>query len=442
MVLFGIGSGDFPAAEPALKFCLILHSLPTVNMIGVIGLSHKSAPLEVRECYAFGSGDVTELSNNILSSDQVDELVVLSTCNRTELYFITSSNCLKGAIHHIDHCLRDYGPYDPRSKKHFYHLFDNGAVNHLFRLISGLESMVTGEYQIVSQVKEAYELARQNDFSGKILNRLFIKTLEVGKLVRTRTEISRGAFSVSYAAVEKCREHFSNLEERNILLVGAGETGELVVKNFHKRGCHRISIANRTAGHAEELARRYQAETVPFSQLADAIRNAEIVISSVLGEHLIHSGMLGDSPFEHKVMMVDLGVPRNISPEVGELDHVRLLNIDDLQKVVLQNEEKKKSYFDVAEQIIAEKSAEFNEWLISQKLSPTIQNIVKSVRQMHAEGLESFRSSLSEKELEAMERYGQHLSEKMIKTVVKNLKETSENGRKNEIVQAVSKLFE
>ncbi|MGM0377334.1 MAG: glutamyl-tRNA reductase [Bacteroidota bacterium] len=411
-------------------------------MIGVIGLSHKSAPLDVRECYAFGNHDVTQLSQKILTSDQVDEVVIISTCNRTELYFVTSSNCLKGAIKHIDHCLRDYGPYDPTSKKHFYHLFDNAAVNHLFRLISGLESMVTGEYQIVSQVKEAYDLAHQNNFSGKILNRLFIKTLEVGKLVRTRTEISRGAFSVSYAAVEKCRTHFSNLEERNILLVGAGETGELVVKNFHKRGCHRISIANRTAGHAEELAGRYQAETVPFTQLADAIRKAEIVISSVSGEHLIHSQMLGGSPFEHKVMMVDLGVPRNIHPRVGEMDHVRLLNIDDLQKVVLQNEEKKKSYFDIAEQIIAEKSEEFNEWLISQKLSPTIQNIVKSVRQMHAEGLEAYRASLSDEEFEALERYGQHLSEKMIKTVVKNLRETSENGRKSEVVKAVGKLFE
>lgn len=411
-------------------------------MIGVIGLSHKSAPLDVRECYAFGNQDVTQLSQKILTSDQVDEVVILSTCNRTELYFITSSNCLKGAIQHIDHCLRDYGPYDPTSKKHFYHLFDNAAVNHLFRLISGLESMVTGEYQIVSQVKEAYDLAHQNNFSGKILNRLFIKTLEVGKLVRTKTEISRGAFSVSYAAVEKCREHFSNLEERNILLVGAGETGELVVKNFHKRGCHRISIANRTADHAEELAGRYQAEAVPFSRLTDAIRDAEIVISSVSGEHLIHPQMLGDAPFESKVMMVDLGVPRNIHPGVGEMDHVRLLNIDDLQKVVLQNEEKKKSYFDVAEQIISEKSEEFHEWLISQKLSPTIQHIVKSVRQMHAESLEAYRSSLSEEELEALERYGQHLSEKMIKTVVKNLKETSENGRKNEIVDAVGKLFE
>jgi glutamyl-tRNA reductase len=302
--------------------------------------------------------------------------------------------------------------------------------------------MVTGEYQIVSQVKEAYDLAHQNGFSGKILNRLFIKTLEVGKLVRTRTEISRGAFSVSYAAVEKCREHFSNLEERNILLVGAGETGELVVKNLHKRGCHRISIANRTPENARDLADRYQAETVPFNQLTQAIKQAEIVISSVSGEHLIHPDMLGGITFDRKVMMVDLGVPRNISPDVGGMDHVRLLNIDDLQKVVLQNEEKKKSYFDTAEQIIEEKSTEFEEWLVSQKLAPAIQHVVSSVRQTHTNGIEAHRSNLSEEELEIVDRYGQYLSDKVINAVIKNLKTLSENGRKNEIVEAIGKLFE
>ncbi|MFO8002064.1 MAG: glutamyl-tRNA reductase [Marinilabilia sp.] len=411
-------------------------------MIGVIGLSHKSAPLEVRECYAFDSTDVIRLSECILSGDQVEEIVVISTCNRTELYFTTASKCLKGAVKHIDQCLHDFGPYDISSKKHFYHLFESGAVNHLFRLISGLESMVTGEYQIVSQIKEAFHLASNNSFTGKILNRLFTKALEVGKQVRTRTGISRGAFSVSYAAVEKCREHFANLEQRKILLVGAGETGELVVKNFHKRGCQHISIANRTPGNAKELAHRYQAETVPYEELASAIKKAEIVITSVTGEHLIHPGMFEAAGSDHKIMMIDLGVPRNIHPDVGELSHVRLLNIDDLQRVVIQNEEKKKSYFDTAEEIIAEKNSEFEEWMIGQKLSPTIQNIVSSVRRIHGEGMDAFRSSHSAEELEIMERYSHHLSEKMIKTLVKNLKATTDNGRRIEVVKMIDKLFD
>ncbi len=411
-------------------------------MIGIIGLSHKSAPLEVRERYAFNQQNIDTLSNCILSGGQVEEVVILSTCNRTEIYFMTQSNCIKGAVKQIDQCLHEFSEYDSTSKEYFYHLFDARAVTHLFRLISGLESMIVGEYQIVAQIKDAFQYAQKQSTTRKILNRLFTKALEVGKQVRTYTGISRGAFSVSYAAVEKCREHFSHIEKRKILLIGAGETGELVLKNFHKRGSHKITIANRTLEKAQELAVRYNAETVPLENLRSAIRGAEIVISSITGEHLINKDLLGAAPFDHKVMMVDLGVPRNIHPDVAGISHVKLLNIDDLQQVVTQNEEKKKSYFDVAERIIAEKGKEFDEWLMTQKLSPAIQLIASSLRQLHNDGLAAFKSSASEEEIEIMNSYGQHLSEKMIKTLIKNLKSTTENGRKEDVVEVVNKLFQ
>lgn len=410
-------------------------------MIGIIGLSHKSAPLEVRERYAFNQENINTLSSCILTGEQVEEVLILSTCNRTEIYFMTRSNCIKGAVKQIDQCLHEFSGYDSTSKEFFYHLFDSKAVTHLFRLISGLESMVVGEYQIVAQVKEAFHHAQSKSTTGKILNRLFTKALEVGKLVRTSTGISRGAFSVSYAAVEKCREHFSNLEQRKILLVGAGETGELVVKNFHKRGAHKITIANRTPAKAAELAARYNAHNVPFDEVGEAIRESEIVVSSLTGEHLVSPALIGAQPFEHKVMMIDLGVPRNISPDVANISHVKLLNIDDLQEVVTRNEERKKGYFDIAEDIIAEKRTEFEEWLTGQKLSPAIQDIINSVHQLHIQGLEAFKSSSSDEEMEVMKSYGHHLSEKMIKTLIKNLKATTENGRKEDVVDVVNRLF-
>ncbi|PWE01341.1 glutamyl-tRNA reductase [Marinilabilia rubra] len=411
-------------------------------MIGLIGLSHKSAPLEVRERYAFNNEDIVHLSECILSGSRVEGILVLSTCNRTELYFSTQANCLKGGIQHIDECLHNFAEYSSKSKEYFYHLFDQDAVNHLFRLISGLESMVIGEYQIVSQIKDAYGFAREKGFAGKILDRLFSKALEVGKQVRTQTGISRGAFSVSYAAVEKCREHFSDLEKRKILLVGAGETGELVVKNLHKRGCQFISIANRTYEKASHLASRFQAEIVPFGKLSAAIHEAEIVISSVSGEHLINPGLIGEQAPTHKIMMIDLGVPRNIDPQLAGIKNIRLLNIDDLKKVVVQNEEKKKSYFDTACQIIQTKSVEFEDWLTSQKLSPTIRYIMSSVQDLHQNGLDAFRSAHSDEEVEIMEKYGKHLSEKMIRTLIKNLKTTTDNGRKRELVDMVNRLFD
>ena len=411
-------------------------------MIGIIGLSHKSAPVEVRECYAFNNNDINSLSQCILSGGQVDEVIILSTCNRTEIYFSTHAKCIKGSVKQIDDCIHDFAQFSSKSKEYFYHLFEDDAVVHLFRLISGLESMVVGEYQIVSQVKEAFNQARENKSSGKILNRFFTKALEVGKQVRTQTGISRGAFSVSYAAVEKCREHLSNLEQRKILLVGAGETGELVVKNLHKRGCRHITIANRTPENGELLAARFQAGTVPFGQLSNAIREAEIVISSVTGEHVINRALLGEELLPHKVMMIDLGMPRNISPELSLIPHVKLLNIDDLQEVVVQNEEKKKSYFETADQIIETKREEFEEWLTSQKLSPTIQHIISSVNQLHNEGVQTFGSSYSEEEQEAMKQLSQHLSGKMINNLIKNLKTATNNGRKGDIIQAINHLFD
>ncbi|MDN5291393.1 MAG: glutamyl-tRNA reductase [Anaerophaga sp.] len=411
-------------------------------MIGIIGLSHKSAPLEVREQYAFDKEDVGRLSECILAGSQVEEILILSTCNRTELYFSSHHQNQDRVIEHIENCLQEYAVSGTTNKTYFYYLFDRDAVIHLFRLISGLESMVVGEYQIVSQIKDTVNAAREQGSIGKILNRLFIKALEVGKKVRSQTGISRGAFSVSYAAVEKCREHFSDLEKRKILLVGAGETGELVVKNLHKRGCRFISIANRTFEKAQQLAARFHADIVPFNDLGEAIAAAEIVITSVSGEHLINNSLIEEHQPDHKVMMIDLGVPRNIDPEVSGIKNVRLLNIDDLQKVVLQNEEKKKSYFEKAEKIINEKVSEFEEWLDSRELSPTINHIVSSVRQIHDDGLKAFGSSHSATELEIMEKYGSYLSEKMINTLVKNLKSTMKDGQKDDMVQLVHHLFD
>jgi glutamyl-tRNA reductase len=411
-------------------------------MIGIIGLSHKSAPLDVREQYAFDKEDVGRLSECILAGSQVEEVLILSTCNRTELYFSSHNQNQDRVVEHIENCLWEFSVSGTANKIHFYHLFDRDAVTHLFRLISGLESMVVGEYQIVSQIKDTLNAARKQGSIGKILNRLFIKAFEVGKKVRSQTGISRGAFSVSYAAVEKCREHFSDLEKRKILLVGAGETGELVVKNLHKRGCRFIAIANRTIEKAEQLAARFHADIVPFENLREAILDAEIVITSVSGEHLINNSLLREHQPGHKVMMIDLGVPRNIDPDVGRIKNVRLLNIDHLQKVVLQNEERKKSYFETAEKIINKKVSEFEEWLESRELSPTIQHIVSSVRQIHYDGLKAFGASHSATELEIMEKYGHHLSEKMINTLVKNLKSTMKDEQKDEMVQLVHRLFD
>jgi glutamyl-tRNA reductase len=411
-------------------------------MIGLIGLSHKTAPLTIREDFAFNSDKIKIISQGILQSGEIDGVIIVSTCNRTEIYFTTPHRSVTDAARHIDSCLKDFVKADIAGEDHFYHFFDKDAVYHLFRLISGLESMVFGEYQIVSQIKNALSIAQANKTSGTILSRLFTKALEVSKQVRTKTGINQGAFSVSYAAVEKCREHFSDLSGRNILLLGAGETGELVVKNLYKRGCRNITIANRTFSKAEELAHRYNGQPLTIQELSAALKKCDILIASTSVEHIIKSSMGESFSVGHKIMMIDLGVPRNIEPSLGELSNVKLFNIDDLQKVVLHNEEKKKSFFETANKIILIKAGEFDDWLVSRKLSPAIQNMISSVREVNMGAVESYGASLSGEEKDLLRAYSRHLSDKMVNRLVKNLKITTANGRKDEIIKAIHQLFE
>lgn len=411
-------------------------------MIGVIGLSHKSAPVHIREKFSLNSGENTKLAHQIIGSPHIDEMVILSTCNRTEVYFKAADCCSSGAFNIILKNLHQFTGIDDQKGKYFYRLQDDEAVRHLFRVVSSLDSMVLGEYQIVSQVKEAYQLAKENKIVGKIFKRLFTKALETGKLVRTKTAMSNGAFSVSYAAVEKCHEQFSDLQQKNILLIGAGETGELVIKNLFKKGCQQITVTNRTTAKAEELARRYQGKVLPFAKLMQGVHDAEIIVSSIsCKEPLFDAGEVKPYLNGHPRMMIDLGVPRNIHPDISDISGVSLLNVDDLREVVAGNKEKKQTYVAVAESIIAEKVAGFSDWLSVQDLSPAIQSIISAINQANNHELAILKKSASEEEYRQLEKYSKHVTEKLANTLIKRMKIISNNGRATEYVKVIHDLL-
>ncbi len=412
-------------------------------MIGVIGLSHKSAPVNIREKFSLDEDDSSRLSAIILSNKYIEELVILSTCNRTEIYFKADDCCSPGAFHIIMKSLRNFSGTGEETDNYFYRFGNDEAIRHLFRVVSSLESMVLGEYQIVSQVKEAYRVSKENKTVGRIFKRLFSKALETGKLVRTKTAMSNGAFSVSYAAVEKCNEQFTDLQQKKILLIGAGETGELVIKNLYKKGCKNITITNRTSGKAEELATRYQGKAIPFSSLMEGIHEAEIIVSSVAGKDPILDAQKVQpvmNGFPH-VVMIDLGVPRNINPDVSQIPGISLINVDDLEEVVAGNMEKKQAYVSVAESIIAEKTTEFSDWLSVQNLTPAINEIISAVNRTSESELAVFRKNLSEADYQQIERYSKQLSEKITGSLIKNMKKISDNGRKTEYVKVITDLF-
>lgn len=412
-------------------------------MIGIIGLSHKSAPVHIREKFAFDKDESGKLAQLICKNQYIQELVILSTCNRTELYFKADECCSSGAFNIIISYLHKHAGVGEEMNKHFYRFANDKAVNHLFRVVSSLESMVLGEYQIVSQIKEAYSHAEANGTVGKVLTRLFNKALETGKLVRSNTQMSTGAFSVSYAAVEKCNNQFKNLKDKKILLIGAGETGELVIKNLYKKGCTNITVTNRTITKAEELATRYKGKALPFTQMMEGIHDAEIIVSSVATkEPLFDAATLKPHLNGHPlVMMIDLGVPRNIHPNVSDIPIIDLVNVDDLEEVVAGNQEKKQALVSVAEEIISEKVTEFSDWLNSRNLSPVIQQIITSMNAMNNAELDICKKFHSDEEFLQMEKYGKHVTEKLINSMIKNLKSISDNGRKTEYIKVVSDLF-
>ncbi|HBL76187.1 MAG: glutamyl-tRNA reductase [Bacteroidetes bacterium GWF2_42_66] len=412
-------------------------------MIGVTGISHQSAPVNVREKFSLDQRECAKLSEAILQNPKIDELLILSTCNRTEIYFKTNGSCSSGASNAIFSQLREHVGAPEESKLLFYHYRNEEAVRHLFRVISGLDSIVLGEYQIISQIKEACRLARENKFTGKFLNRLFNKALETGKAVRTNTGLGKEAFSVSYAAVEKCSAHFPNLQDKNILLIGAGETGELVIKNLQKKGCKNINIANRTIERSQELAKRYEAEVVPFQELKNKLGKAEIIVSSILcKEPLIDANILKQHIHtDQKVLIIDLGIPRNIHPDVAEIPAVSLLNVDDLKEAISENIQKKQEYISAAESIIAEKVTEFSDWLNVQNLVPAIQSIVSGVHRINADEIALFKNFHSEEEIIKIEQYGRHICEKMIRAMVKNLKTISRDGDLQQYSKIIHQLF-
>ena len=411
-------------------------------MIGVVGLSHKSAPVHIREKFALNKEECNDLSQTILKNKNIDELVIISTCNRTELYFTAEECCSPGAFHIIFHYLKGHIEEAEGIESHFYQFDTKQTVNHLFRVISGLESMILGEYQIVSQVKEAISHAEEIGSAGKILTRLFHKALETGKQVRTKTAMSSGAFSVSYAAVEKCNSIFEKLPDKKILLIGAGETGEIAIKNLYKKGCRNIVVSNRTVSKAEELAKRFGGSVHDFKDLKTGINEADIVVSSIsCKKPLITTKLLTTENTNKQTVFIDLGVPRNIDAEIADQSNIALYNVDDLEEVVANNMEKKKTYLATAEKIINKKAIEFSDWLSIQNLSPAIQNIILGMNEINESELAVFKKFHNEDEYNHMEKYGKHITEKLVKSMIRNLKNISDNGRKTEYIKVINDLF-
>ena len=416
-------------------------------MLGVIGINHKSAPVSIREKFAFTREQIEEFSELALTHGFAG-IIVLSTCNRSELYFDSKIHLNGSAPIVLRNLLFSYKGIQSEASQYFFTHVEQAVVNHLFQVICGYDSLALGEYQIVSQVKSAYTISQEIQSAGKLLTRLFHKAFETSKKVRTTTEMNRGAASVSYAAVELASRVFGKLNEKRILLVGAGETSELVLLNLRKRVNNpNITIVNRTLARAQDLAHHHQGLVRPWNELSAAVADADIVLTSTGSQvALIDRAMLEPIMAERgemrPLLLVDLSVPRNVADNAAELQGVTVHDVDDLQAVVAENYERRKAQLESGIEIIERQAKEFSEWLDSQKLSPTLQAIQRGFMDFQKTELQGFKKFAGIDTNDELDRFGERISQKYFQLLARNIREVSQNGRDAEVMKVVQRLFE
>jgi glutamyl-tRNA reductase len=413
-------------------------------MIGLLGLNHKSAPIEVRERFVFCEEDIRRFVS-LLKLNGISGAVVLSTCNRTEIYYEMNEILVPLSASDIENLLFNYRKSDREIKKYFYHKENEAVAAHLFHVGSGLDSMALGEYQIVSQIKNAVQICKTHKLISCTLGKLFDDALKAGKQVRTETALNKGAVSISYAGVELASKKLHHLSTHPVLLVGAGQTGELTLQNLIKKSCSLFTVVNRTREKAEELAEKYHAKVADIEQLNELLLENDIVITSTSSKkplftvEIVKNAMAGRSG--KPLFFIDLSVPRNVETEVGDMEHVHVYDIDALNHVIENNLEKRKGEIEMAEQMIAESVAEFMKWYNIRALAPTFKTISTSFLEASRNVLDGIIKNKDEENYEKALEYGDLITKKLIGMMIENIKTVTDNGCNREFTSVVNQLF-
>jgi len=411
----------------------------------VVGLNHKTAPIEVREKVAFDGPKLEEAMNILKSSSKVKESIVLSTCNRVEIYagvrdLAEGEESIKAFIsefHTVPRDLLDNSLYIHRGQE---------AIRHMYRVASSLDSMVVGEPQILGQLKDAYEAALNNKSTGVFLNKLMRKSVSVAKRIRTDTKIAENAVSISFAAVELAKKIFDDLSTKSFMLLGAGEMAELAARHLINNGVNDVYVTNRTKSRAEELAQEFRGKVVPFESFTQEVKYTDIVICSTGAPHYV---LLKEQM--HKIMkdrkqepmfIIDISVPRNIDPDINDLDNVYLYDVDNLQGIVDTNKEERSKEAEKAEEIVEEEIDSFMKWLGSLAATPTIvalRNKAEDIRKSELEKTLSKLGPVDEKTIRSIEHLTASIVNKLIHSPTAALK--SEGEDKEQMLDVVQKLF-
>jgi glutamyl-tRNA reductase len=419
-----------------------------MHEIILLGLNHNTAPVEIRECLAFNGNETRIALKKLMTQPSIAEVLLVSTCNRIEVLLTVKDE--NQAVDIAKSFLSGFKKIPISDFEESLYFFNGDeAVRHIFRVASSLDSMMVGEPQILGQIKEAYRIATIAKSSSVILNRLLHKTFFVAKRVRSETGIGDHAVSISYAAIELGKKIFGTLENKEVLLIGAGEMAELAVEHLLNNRSGHITVANRTFDHGVNLARRFKGSVVRFEEIVDVLNQVDVIISSTGSPNFViqHDQI---KPLMRKrrnrpLFFIDIAVPRDIDPGINRISNVYVYDIDDLKEIVDENIEDRNREAIKAERIIDEAVIRFRQWLTSLDVVPTIIDLRKKSNELMQKELAKTINALnplSDKERQAIENMAKSLVNKILHAPTTFLKQNGCYGDKAVSVDLARKLFD
>ncbi len=419
--------------------------------LATVGVSHHTAPVEVRERFAFSPAEAERELLGLRQEAKVRETVLLSTCNRTEIYVHPGGDEAVAAVRRL--MVRRAGSLDHPAEEYLYALQGGEAVRHLFRVTAGVDSMVLGEAEIQGQVQEAWEKAASVDVDpplvGPVLDRLFQRALGTGGRIRHETGVGEGAASVASVAVDLAGKVFGELEDRRVLVLGAGSTAELVVEALAREGVEGVVVANRTEERARALAARLSGRAVLFEEMSSVLRGVDIVVASTAAPHPLLTRESVRAAFPNgprrPLLIIDIAIPRDVEPGVGEEPNVFLYNVDDLRQIVDENLDRRRQSLPRAERIVADEAAAFRDWVASREMVPLIRSLRRRGHRVRRKELERTLSGLghlSEEDRDRVVELSRRLVNKLLHDPTVRLKEGAANGRGADLIEALRFLYD
>ena len=443
---------ELASVPPCLRVTppILFLTLTAMQRLLLLGLNHTTAPLEVREKLAFNVQQRHSALASFITRFPGCEAVLLSTCNRVELYIARETHGHPREEEMIQF-LSDFHQTRAASfKEHLYYKSNQQVVEHLFAVASSLDSMVLGETQILGQVRDAYEAAAGLKASGPMLNPLFQRAISVGKQVMHDTALNEGRLSVASVAVDYAKNIFEHFGGKTVLSIGAGKMSQLVLQHFVQLSPGQLLICNRDAKRAEDLAQKFKGRAVPFENLADHLIAADIVVSSTGSTHPIITRSLFEGLRRQRryrrIFLIDIAVPRDIEASVGELENVYLYNLDDLQQVVNENQSQRKGAVSAAYEIVNRHIEEFVTWHRQRELGPAIQKLYSRYHQIAQEEVARTRNKLpnmTDAEAAHLDELARRIVNKLLHDPVQVIRHSDGSHLPaNQYVHAFEKLFQ